>query len=254
MKYDKVEVMEIVENVLGVNCNGLYINSSAIYDSVEQYIVTNFDKQMNPVGLDYDCSVYDVRTGASKLVIIPKNTSYVIKMPFTQSYCEFCKEECECKGQCIYEGTAFGCPDCSNYYYELGGDVNFDICAEENDIYERANEMTKKLLMPNIFIGLYNNCVPIYIQKKVITNKSFCYKRITALDRLSRYVAEKVECYLNYKALAQYLPILGIIKFREMCSNIAQIDDLHESNWGYNEDGTVAIIDYGGYDEEGLWG
>lgn len=266
MKYRKNEVMDIVASVLGYDCNGVYINSSSIYESQDQSIITHFSNNMDEiVFMDYEYDNVKINLGASKLVIIPNNTKYVIKIPFTTMYNEDCIEcdddvdsYCEGKGtNCGYLGCASCCYHCNRYTYSLGQDVQYDICADEQNIYEEASDELQQLLVPNIFIGMFNGVVPVYIQKKIkntARTKKTNSVATAAEKKIACLVMDKNDCFLDAGAMAQYIVKFGICKFRELVQEITMLDDLHSGNWGYFEDGSVGIIDYGGYSEEGLWG
>lgn len=264
MKYRKKEIMDIVESVLGSDCNGVYINSSSVYECQDQEIITHFSDDMNEiVFLNEEC--YNISLGASKLVIIPNNTKYVIKIPFTTMYNEDCIEcdgdkdsYCEGRGtDCGHLNCASCCCHCERYIYSLGQDVQYDICADEENIYEEASDELQQLLVPNIFIEMFNDVVPVYIQKKIKNTarlKRTNYIATSTEKQIAYLIMNKNDCFLDAGAMAQYLVKFGICKFRELVQEIAMIDDLRNDNWGYFEDGSVGIIDYGGYSEEGLWG
>ena len=270
MKKRIAEVMQIVEDVLGCDCNGVYINSSSIYESQDQDIITLFPddgEEGNVCHLDYCFNSYDIALGASKLVIIPKNKNYVIKVPFTHMYNEvcvrcdgdenaYCEGEGYCSGKCEYESCASCCHHCMRYRYEIATEVQYDICAAEDNIYEEASDELQQLLVPNIFIGMYNDVVPVYIQKKIKHTARGMKDTIPfkADEKIVAYLAKKYHSEIDDIGLVQYLSVMGISKFRNLLMDIGMLDDLHAGNWGFFEDGSIGIIDYGGYSEEGLWG
>ena len=265
MKYRKEEIMDIVESVLGSDCNGVYINGSSIYDSQDQDVITYFADDNNGMRHLDEYNGYNIALGASKLVIIPNNTKYVIKIPFTHMYNEDCTEcdgdeDSYCEGKCIncgYFGCASCCCHCTEYVFSKAAKVQYDICADEENIYEEASDELQQLLVPNIFIGMFNDIVPVYIQKKIKNTarlKKTNYIATSTEKQIACHIMIKNDCFLDAGAMAQYLVKFGICKFRELVQEIAMIDDLHNGNWGYFEDGSVGIIDYGGYSEEGLWG
>lgn len=236
--FNKVrEVMEIVENYLGSNCDGLYINQDAIYDGDYQVLLSCFDSD-NPTIVETE--EYDeIKMGASKMVIVPFNKDYVIKIPFTHIYTYDSDEE--------------------EYYFE--GEVKVDICALEDEIYAGASKELQSILMPNIYIGKFNNRVPIYIQKKIDTlgcerdGAAILYNNTNmASRRIVRYISAHFYCSITSDSLAPMLHTLGITKMKKLLNELGDLSDLHRGNWGFLKDGSLAIIDYGGFNPDILYG
>ena len=250
------EVMDIVKNFLGKHCDGLYIqhydyrevdeedyeedDSSYHGDNYnEDYpstVMTIFD-DAEPEFIDYDNIPCCCQTGASKLVIIPRDKNYVIKLPFTNAY------------DIMRDGT-----------YKIYSKTAYDICEYENQLRDEASEAVRELLVPNIYIGTYNGTVPVYVQKKIdatcedyFNEESF--KPVQgALGKLFNYFHKNyVCCYINDEFLVPYLRKLGIKKFKDFCRELSMIEDMHDQNWGIFKDRTVGIIDYGGYDYQTLF-
>lgn len=241
------KIMSIVEDIIGEKAMGLYIDEDVVYGYVspeESSIVTNFDEQTCFFLDDMETDEIDVNMGITKLVIIPKNFSYVIKIPFTGVYASIYKMEN------------------SLFYRTFISGADGDICAEENSIYEEVSKLGASLLEPNIFVGLYNDCLPIYIQKKVdtialddsiifqddrVVIEGICGKTGSKIvDYLYR---EKGETFLPKSYLAIMIRTYGIQTTCKIYKEFKPlISDLHKGNYGRRKDGSIALFDYGGYD------
>ena len=230
MRIDAKEIMDIVREFLGKHCDGLYIqhfdyrevddeedDSSYRGDNFDEdypsTIMTIFD-DADPDFIDYNNIPYQCQTGASKLVIIPRDKDYVIKLPFTNTY------------DIMKDGT-----------YKVYSKTTYDICEYENQIRDEASEAVKELLVPNIYIGVYNGTVPVYIQKKIdatYENYEGSSRPVQgALGKLFNYFHEHyIGCYINDEFLVPYLRKLGIKKFKDFCKELGRIEDMHDQNWG----------------------
>lgn len=239
------KVMSIVREIVGDNAEGLYIDEDVAYGDLSQgdcYIVTNFEDQSVFMIDDVSAKDIEVDAGITKLVLIPKNLNYVIKIPFTGVYTAFYKNE---------DGST---------YYEFVSCADGDICAEENSIYEEVSELGASLLEPNIFVGLYNDYLPIYIQKKV--NMIACDDPITLHEdaktelyseselKIAKYLyRKKGEILVTESYLALMIRTYGIKTTCKIYKELRPlVSDLHRGNYGRRKDGTVVLFDYGGYD------
>lgn len=180
-------------------------------------------------------------TGATKLVIVPFDRDYVIKIPFNADY-EYTR----------FEGMKYA----SNNY-----------CEVETVIYNFAKELNyQDLFLPvECVYHTIEDKYPIYIQEKVDhfyintgendKKKSYNSKALKEVDK------EFGEDYFNpffgklpFDWLAGCLLILNydFKKLRNFLYFLEKYDitDLHELNFGYTVNNTPVIIDYGGYNEE----
>ena len=178
---------------------------------------------------------YDYQIGATKLVIIPCNTTFVIKIPYNEA---------------IHFGECFdliGLPKGFN-----------DYCQYELALYEIAEvEGWEEFFLPIEYIGEYKG-IPIYIQEKA---EEYLYCPIDYSSEDSRKAVEnkrKEDRYylplsLPFDWIACCLDILKsmekVREFFRFLENTKISRDLHKANIGYFKNKPV-IIDYGGYFEE----
>lgn len=227
MKFKKDDVMNFVREALGDNATEVLIDRYTIDENDNPYDFTIF--------LDRDCKFtlsfcnnedFYIDSGCSKLVIVPKNRSYVIKIPWTGVYTEV-DENGGYIGECIFD-------------YEL----NYSPMEEEISYYNDVDEEARQYLAENEFVGLYNNSIPIYVQEKIkhigwgaATNTSVTAKFSvkTCIQRLSVKIAKMIIEQLGYNE--------GLRVVRELDS----IDDLHNGNYGFDKYGQFKIIDYAGF-------
>lgn len=227
MKFNKKDVMEFVREALGDNATEVLIDRYTIDECDNPYDFTIF--------LDKDCKFplsfgegedFYIDSGCSKLVIVPKNRSYVIKIPWTGVYTEVDKD-----GK-------------YNEEYVFDYELNYSPMEEEISYYNDVDEETRQYLAENEFVGLYNNSIPIYVQEKVkhlgwgaTTNTSVTGKFSvkTCVQRLSVKIAKMIVEQLGYNE--------GLKVARELDS----IDDLHSGNYGFDKYGQFKIIDYAGF-------
>lgn len=229
MKFNKKDVMEFVRKALGDNATEVLIDRYTIDECDNPYDFTIF--------LDKDCKFplsfgegedFYIDSGYSKLVIIPKNRSYVIKIPWTG----------------VYTNTdEYGEDIEDTFDYEL----SYSPMEEEINYYNDVDEEAKQYLAENKFVGLYNNSIPIYVQEKIkhigwgaVTNTSVTGKFSvkTCVQRLSVKIAKMIVEQLGYDE--------GLRVVREL----DDIDDLHSGNYGFDKYGQFKIIDYAGFNTD----
>lgn len=177
--------------------------------------------------------VFDYDFGATKLVIIPQNKDYVIKIPF-QGYYEdsFC------------------------YFTNANSDFDWDYCWEEAERYYRiCSTPFKKFFAETIFIG-YVGDYPIYLQEKC-TPFNNSYKKAKEKTIKMDSFLQKHHCYydLNTDWCIDLLKYCGPKEFKEFLALIKKLkwdDDLTYDNVGY-KDGHPIIIDFSGFREQRRW-
>ena len=240
MSFSKEDAMNFVRDCLGDNPEGLFVDSDVSTGDImpeESDIYTNISES-TPLRWDFkDC---EIDMGATKLVIIPKKRNYVIKIPFT--------------------GT---------YYYDEETDKliinsvikNKDsIMKDEERIFKSSTELMQKILLENHFIGFFNDCVPIYIQRKAIphriaTESDFGLlktKYTTKKLCIASYLQNKYNSDLDIFFILKLITIYGVNTSISLITEMKNIDDLHSGNYGYDLNNFPVIIDYGGYDSS-MW-
>lgn len=251
MHYNISDINKILDIVLGDEATGIYINSDSVPDDnivIDYPIYTNLSTRTT---IDYweDYEDFKFDCGATKLIIIPKNKDYVIKIPFTGLYTFETDDNVEDNEKDII----------SVNYNQM------DICEREIDIYKKASGLLKKIIAPNIYVGTYKN-IPIYIQKKIKKNFVDSYfGHLYEDDYFSRYssfnrkkiiekISEDSDYYLNRVYVDLIMKTYGIKNTLNMLKEMNTcIEDLHEFNYGFDFNGNCVLFDIGGYSED-LWG
>ena len=134
------EVIDLVRHWLGKYVTGIWIpvglylgeNSCSIFSNLEEgFEIKSTDE-------------VEVKFGTTKLILIPKNKSYVIKITISGT----CDLDCESGWYIVQENLA------SN-----------DILSYENYLYNKMSKDLQKIVLPNHYIGEFNG-LRIYIQDK----------------------------------------------------------------------------------------
>ncbi len=177
---------------------------------------------------------YDFLYGSTKLVIVPKDRDYVVKIPFNDN-----------------EKAVVEYPD-GNWTEDYG----WDYCEVEQEIYQIAKEHGfEQFFLPIESLTDGFSPYPVYIQKKVevldATDKS--QERYSSAEakkkvKLFRKMMSKID--INWRAaLLDSLGSMGKMKdFFYFLKKYGIYDDLFNFNLGYC-DGKPVILDYGGYRE-----
>lgn len=182
----------------------------------------------------------DYEIGATKLVLIPEELDYVIKIPFNGENDWF-------------HGYGFqsfyGLPaSCANY------------CEYEKELYQKAEAAgVEKMFLPLEYVGIINT-IPIYIQEKASFIPLY-NENSAATEKSKNYLIAKRKINKQYfppklsiEWVAKVLDFLGSIEELEkflLFIKIEEIDkDLHVHNYGFIGNNQPIIFDYGGYFEE----
>lgn len=196
---------------------------------------------------------FSYETGATKCVIIPANTGYVIKIPFNAITVSCC----DCEETNLFSCNRSRCP--FNQFSHGGGVENSDYCALEVDLYNQIKEsynQFKDFFLPTIKICEVDN-YPIYIQKKaeIFSNISIFDKKYSP----SKVSEEKVMSHSNFVSapvewLARCLEYLHnnldlYNDFLSMLKTLGIDKDLHRGNVGYYH-GHPVLIDYAGFSDK----
>ena len=248
------DVYNFVENLLGTHAEGLYISEDAVYGDDElEYtpICTNFSEQSYFVMEEEETKDFSLAAGITKLVIIPTNRSYVIKIPFSGLY----------RLTNLHHDESDKIDYATSTFTQISG-VDGDVCYEENEVCENFNEDTCSIIAENIYVTNFND-IPVYIQEKIDHTVSLegygnAEEKCAELGALPAEI--KIAKYLYYKKYYNRFPLhylhLLLKKYgicRTMCL-YEEIDDniydLHRGNYGLSREGMPILIDIGGYDSE----
>lgn len=254
MIYNKEEILSICKDILGDDCDGIFIHYNrlnggddlpfAINESCDRFIETG-DTIMGFVS----------HAGVSKLVFVPDEGDYVIKIPVTGVYCEIGNDGSDDDYEHDFEEDEF------EVIARATEDTN-DIFEDEENIYQNANEMAKEILLPNILVG-YLNGIPIYVQQKLSEIYGYSSKSTKCLSKDERTRTERIFRYSNetgnpdrdYYYACSTIFINDIIEYYgedkavEICKLLRKLDDLHDCNYGY-VNGVPKIHDFGGFESD----
>ena len=174
---------------------------------------------------------FQVRAGATKIVLVPDDTSYVIKVPFI--------------GEESWDDEGYHAFDGGDYDNE-----EYDYCAHEAYLYDQAEIFgCDQFFVPTMYLIMVED-IPVYIQTKInyiyfqrraTSKNTFRYASIKNSDVLIPEVGARL---LEYYSMSEVATFLAFIKAFE-------INDLEASRNGeYVEAfGRYVFWDYSGYKE-----
>lgn len=221
MYYDIEVVKKYLESFteFGLNCYGGFSE-----DDVDNF-VSSIDFNTVP---DFEWEV-----GATKLVIIPIEEDYVIKIPFNGSW-------------------KYG-----DFFYFNGAESSFcdDYCEAELNIYEQAKQKGyERFFMPLVRVDCGVE-YPVYVQQKVESYESEGEKNYfskASKERIknskkARFLTLPLEwkccCLDSFNSIEEFDEFITFLCTEEI--NM----DLHRGNIGFLNKQAV-ILDYGGYCEQ----
>ena len=237
-----------VSQVLGYgDIEGLFIDDGIVssYAEPQDYeILTNVE---DGIQIDKDIPGAEVFFGATKMVIVPINRNYVIKIPFTGIY------HAE-RGEFKYdENDNYRWYPNDYYDFKFVSSTTGNVCDEEIAMYDDASDSLKKLIAPNEFVCWYGR-VPVYVQEKVPTTCGWLDDEEVGIYSKARIrIAEKLQYmhrrfYKNF--ILRLLDMFGIDEANRVLYEIDEcIFDLHDENYGYRKDGSCILFDIAGYDK-----
>ena len=250
------DVFNFVERLLGAHAEGLYISEDVAYsdDNIESIpICTNFNEQSYFIMEEEGDKDFSLAAGITKLVIIPTNRSYVIKIPFSGLY-RLTDLHYKDNEEIDYVASTF--TQLSN--------VADDICYEENEVCDNFTEDTCSIIAKNIYITNLNN-IPIYIQEKIdhtVSVEAYKSSDIKCQELGAMTTEIKIAQHLYFFKDCTVFPIhylylllkkYGIYRTMNICYEVEDnINDLHRNNYGLSREGMPILIDIGGYDS-GRW-
>lgn len=182
-----------------------------------------------------------IDNGMSKLVLIDKSSSFVLKMPiFGEKFQEWDEEN--------YEYL-------DDYYTEdySGADSEYgnNYCEDELKKYEKAVEEGFSEFFPKTYYyGKTNHNIPLYAQERV--NSWDYWDNQDHISDNSKSIAKNVDTRLPKDFLAACLDFYGFKRTMEFVTwlkdNREYTSDLHNGNLGKRKNGAPVILDFSGFD------
>lgn len=178
---------------------------------------------------------YDWHEGASKLVIVPHNENYVIKIP--------------------YNGAYYSCSGFEEFLSANSAeDFFWDYCFTETLIWRLAKaENVHKAFAKERMIGIINNH-PIYIQQRVevyANSDKYNSNNENKKEKTEKYCREKDFRIFSLSWQTDAFEYYGSKQFDKIMSFIENYDlrDFHNSNLGYIGQRPV-FLDYSDFNEQ----
>lgn len=228
------EIFDILK-ITGINACA----ETFTYEDIAGDAFYSFDKYIEEHGYDFE---YDMCSGASKAVIVPKNEDFVIKIPFAglNDYYNQPYDYNEVINEYVYDDD-----------YDPFVPLQYDYCKleEENYRYARENDVDNYFAKINL-IGFIDGFA-IYVQDKV---ESFFHSK--SRGHHSEKEKEALTQSYRYEDLEQ-LPLDWALDFinaygEEEFINFLiftieyHINDLRNENVAYRN-GKPIVCDYSGY-------
>ena len=204
---------------------------------------------LHKVGLNKEC---DIASGVSKLVIIPRNSAYVIKTPFFGSW--YYPEEYDEENDEYY--TDYENPYFDEYtgaYYEDAEIDCSNYCELEEYLYNFAVENdVSDMFAKTEFFGRAKGGRPVYISEKC---KDFHWGDREPSDASKTLVKDKRDNTPGWSRMDSMITALFVDDYgTERAAKLFQflydfdISDLHNHNVMISEKtGKIVITDYSGF-------
>lgn len=217
-----------------------------------------------------------IKDGASKLVLIPENENYVIKIPFLghneEEWIE--NEDYPYKwGDPEYDGDKaghyeyifypFDGASFDGYNYDSENGENWNYCNAEVDIYELAVLAGLELYFAREeLIGFIDGELggyPVYVQERAVTyndsQKSYDKASENEIQELREKYANHGFDEWHLDSIHQIWALDFIAEYGEeeyfrffrFCYENALFEDMHYNNFGYIVDTYPVLIDYSNY-------
>ena len=208
-------------------------------DSIDFLSDTNDAEYSEGFSYIYEQVDEEIRTGVSKVVIIPHDSSYVLKIP--------------------YRGARDG-EDYYDFHYAGNEIRDWDYCETEAEIYDAFKaEGLECFLAKTVRYGEDATGYPLYIQEKCITsydyedldsNYTYDYTEIKAFRSMFACGMAVDNNTWNTKAI-MYYGVEKYIHFMQFCLDRFPdvLDDLHRENYGYRTDGSPVLIDFSSWND-----
>lgn len=194
--------------------------------------------------------LFDIKSGATKGVIVPVGADYVIKVPFKGGYDDYYYTDEETEEEMRdwrfmpFEFARCECED--------GG--HWDYCLDETYYYAAAKaEGIEEFFCETKLLG-YSGGHPVYVQQRAETFHSNNCKVSSTPDSVQNVRVQCIKngwyCF-NSCWCDQALQCYGEEKFNKFMQFLKKyhICDLHDGNIGYTIDGMPVLFDYSSYNE-----
>ena len=195
----------------------------------------------------YGCRASDYNSGATKIVLYYDDIqNWVVKLPFFGDFDPSAEEEdMDCYR--YFSGA--------NRYIPIDYDDNY--CEVEAYLTKRAEEEgVVDMFAKTYFLG-WINTIPVYVSERVektVYNADNNYKRIkSAAETQSLYDFYNTELdtagLYDESTFRYFVDQYGVKKAEKLINFIMKynIDDLSDSNIGFDKNGKIKIIDYSGF-------
>lgn len=243
MTFNESEIFDRILGKVPFDCINVYNlnDDTSEMDAFYEYIPT-------------DC---DIKTGASKIVIVPNDTDYVIKIPlhvtnnFSYSYYS---RICTDGHRTVVPDYEHGSYEelCGAHYRLTGGD-GWDYCRAEEEMYQLAKEAGfAQFFAATEYIDEINTDFPIYVQEKAQVFRASAHSHS---DKENEYTKKSLGH--EYQASSLYTidfmtdmrHYYGEQRTRDFLNFIIKnnVNDLHSANIGYIGWRPV-LIDYSSFD------
>ncbi len=225
------DVLDMPEN-FGTNTDGDNSQVHSLYEDA-----------LNAFGMDYGNTNIKLGIGASKMVLIPDDSAYVLKVPFNGSWSWIDRDDDE--EDEVFD-TFEGAENDENYW---------NYCEVELNRYNLAvEEGVSEFFATTKFFGYTKgkNSFPIYIQEKInpfkyIDSKTYSREEIN----YTRNKFSSLDLYYDFDTIwvidaIRYYGFEKVIKLF-MFIEKNDISDLHIGNYGYAPNGRPAILDFSNF-------
>lgn len=234
-------VFSLLSDFIGESANKILVPSSEYEYGTSPDPTIAMDEDGDIWNIE-DMIGYSVMRGATKVVIIPTQEDFVIKLNITGTYLS--EKECETFG---YEFPHIDRVSIQN------------ILDEEIAMYDNMPTELKEFIKPNIFIGYFNN-IPVYIQEKIKASYEYSEEAswerfIKRGDSLKVTEVQTVNKHLIPSFPAPFISDMFEIFGEENTKTIlcqlreSAVYDLNYGNFGYDMENKPCLFDIGGFDE-----
>lgn len=273
----KTEILEILETMLGTNATAIITDEDAIEYGGNGIFYSQFDNEGLPAFVVQSTENCKVAAGCSRLVLIPRDKDYVIKLPITTV------------GRITYDVRVpkenfWNCEivtsEDDEYYYMRGiSEVEYleyennffevlekrftktreqvtDLMDEENAYFD-DEPILREILLENTYEGDFNG-IPVYTQKKASSyDDEFSYKSLSAaeqnvVDKINKATwGEIFPARWTLDCVEEFGEELTI-KIFKLIHEFGIDADMNWDNFGYINRRPV-IFDFASYYEENVW-